>query len=419
MDSGSSRHRSWLLICSVLAVFAYLPALNNGFIADDYAILKRVEILKTQPLYLYQVPPENFRLMSYVVFGAVKAVAGYHAWPFYAFNIGLHLVNLVLLFRLLRVLLQDDAVVRLAVLFFAVFQAPQEAIMWLAAMNETTMFFFTVVALLAWWRKQFAASALAYGFALFSKESAVIVPVLIVLMDLYKEKVFVWRRYLVLLIPTAVFAVIFLLTLSNNFMLTNRSYSFGPQALLVVGKSLHRLLWPWFYVFVAMGWLARRRLPSLREVFVYLAAVVVVMLPYMFIAYQTSLPSRQLYLACAILMTLFATLLKPLRETRLLSFAVITFVAFNIGYLWLRKDRQFEERAAPTSRLIETLRQYRPQTAIITNFAYPYPEIASSAALAVPGWAGLVTVAEAGNCTHCLQLEWDSTTLRYRAVQVP
>src|SRR5215813_14108377 len=92
----------WLTLCCSLAAFAYLPALNNGFIADDYVILKRIEILKTQPLYLYQVPPENFRLVSYVIFGFFKAIAGYDARPFYAINIALHLANMLLLWRLLH-----------------------------------------------------------------------------------------------------------------------------------------------------------------------------------------------------------------------------------------------------------------------------------------------------------------------------
>ena len=121
----------WLILCCLLAVFAYTPSFNNGFIADDYVILHRTDILKTNLFYLYQVPPENFRFVSYVIFGLLKTLAGYHAWLFYAFNIGLHLANIVLLFRLLQIVLNDDVTARLAVLLFAVFQAPQEAIMWL------------------------------------------------------------------------------------------------------------------------------------------------------------------------------------------------------------------------------------------------------------------------------------------------
>src|SRR6185369_9310909 len=110
--------------------------------------LKRIETLKTQPLYLFQVPPENFRLVSYFIFGALKTLVGYHASVFYAFNIALHLANIILLSRLLRVLIKDETTIALSVILFGTFQAPQEAVMWLAAMNETTLFFFTLLTLI-------------------------------------------------------------------------------------------------------------------------------------------------------------------------------------------------------------------------------------------------------------------------------
>ena len=86
-----------LLIACLLAALAYAPALNNGFIADDYVILQRVGLMRAQPLYLLQVPPENFRFVSYIVFGFLKSIAGYDARVFYAFNIALHIANIALL----------------------------------------------------------------------------------------------------------------------------------------------------------------------------------------------------------------------------------------------------------------------------------------------------------------------------------
>jgi hypothetical protein len=261
---------------------------------------------------------------------------------------------------------------------------------------------------------------------LFSKESAVIIPALALLLDLHQEApslrsgTAVWsfcRRYFALAIPTAGFAAIFLLTISNNFMLTNRSYLVGPQVILVLFKTVHRLLWPWFYIFLAVAWINARRPPSLVRIGAYLGLVIVTMLPYMFIAYETSLMSRQLYLASAVLMTLFAVTLNPLRGTRLLPVVVASFAVFNIGYLLLRKDGQFEERAAPTTQLIAALREHRPQPTVIKNFAYPFPEIVSSATLAAPGWDPALVVVDQGDagCSDCLELEWDSQTRQYKA----
>jgi hypothetical protein len=403
-------------MCCFLAAVAYLPILNNSFIADDYVILKRIEKLKTDPLYLYQVPPENFRSVSYLVFGTLKQIAGYRAWPFYVFNIGLHIVNILLLWRLLRLVIEDKTTAGLAVLLFAVFQAPQEAVMWLAAMNETTLLCFTLLTLLSWSAKRYAFAGLFYLLALFSKESAIIIPAFVVLLDWYRQQRRPWHSYMFLLFPALLFFAIFLVTVSNNFMLTSRSYAVGFQAIVVLGKSIHRLLWPWFYIIAAVAWFRMRRAPSLAAIGGCLGVVVITMAPYMFIAYQTSLPSRQLYLASAVLMTLFALLLRPLRDTALLKVVIAAFVAFNVGYLWLRKDGQFEERAAPTTELIIALQRVRPQRTIIKNFAYPFPEVAAAAGVAA-GWdETLISIHDLGEeCEKCLQLEWNSRDLRYEA----
>ena len=126
----------------MLCLTAYAPTLKNGFIADDYVILQRTQILKADPFYLFEVVPENFRTTSYVVFSALRSLVGYDPRWFYAFTIALHFVNCLLFYRLLRRLDESSPIPARATLLFAVFQAPQEAVMWIAAMNEGLQAFF-------------------------------------------------------------------------------------------------------------------------------------------------------------------------------------------------------------------------------------------------------------------------------------
>jgi hypothetical protein len=404
-----------LVIASLLAIAAYAPALNNGFIADDYVILQRIGLMKAEPLYLLHVPPENFRFVSYLVFAFCKMIAGYDARLFYAVNIALHLANIALLRYLLMLVTGDDFVANTAALLFAVFQAPQEAVMWLAAMNETTLAFFTFVALIMWWQKRYFLAAAAYALALFSKESGIIVLLVISLWELKQRQWKPFRAYTFLLIPTGIFSAVFLWTMSRNFMVANHLYALGPNAILVLLVTLHRLIWPWFYILLFLVWLRTRERFSPRSFPIYLACVLLPMLPYMFITYQNSLQSRQLYLASAVLMIVFALLLKPLRGTVCLPLFIVAFVGFNVGYLWVRKDGQFEDRAAPTTQLVEALRVHMPQPTLVLNFAYPYPAIAQAAALAVPGWAPkLIQVGESPTqCGGCLALRWNPGSKRY------
>jgi hypothetical protein len=407
-----------LLIPCILAALAYAPALNNGFIADDYVILQRTGLMRSQPLYLFQVPPENFRFVSYAVFAFLKSIAGYDARIFYAFNIALHIANIALLRHLLILVMKDDFIANTASILFAVFQAPQEAVMWLAAMNETTLTFFTLIALLMWWKKRYLAATAAYAIALFSKESGIIVLLLIGLLELKQREWKSYRVYALLLIPTAIFAGVFLWTMRTNFMIANHFYAVGPHAIVVLLVSFHRLIWPWLYIVLFLVWMGSRNLPQtsiFKRLPTYLACVLVPTLPYIFITHQNAILSRQLYMASAVLMTVFALLLKQIQGTTLLRVFVVVFVAFNIEYLWFRKDPQFEDRAAPTTQLVAVLRRHMPQPALVLNFAYPYPAIAQAAALAVPGWTPeLIHVDESPErCTGCLMLRWNTLDKRY------
>ena len=74
-----------------------------------------------------------------------------------------------------------------------------------------------------------------------------------------------------------------------------------------------------------------------------------------------------------------------------------------------------EERAAPTTALIEELKKHPPQRALIVNFAYPYPEIAKAATRFAPGWqADDIQVNGAPEaCRGCLVLTWNAAERSY------
>jgi hypothetical protein len=139
------------------------------------------------------------------------------------------------------------------------------------------------------------------------------------------------------------------------------------------------------------------------------------MLPYMFINYQHHLPSRQLYMASMVLVSLFARLLCEVRSGQVRTAFIAGFVIFNIHYLWYKKDPQFEERASSTTRLIQELRQHPPSRVLLIDFPYPQIEIARAAALAAPGWrADLIEYARKDSeCAACLILRWDPKSRRY------
>ena len=138
------------------------------------------------------------------------------------------------------------------------------------------------------------------------------------------------------------------------------------------------------------------------------------LIPYIFVTYTNAIPSRQVYLASAVLTSVMAAALLELNSKFRTTF-VASFVVFNIAYLWIRKDAQMEERAAPTTALIHELQNRPPQRTLIVNFAYPYPEIAKAAAQFAPGWSPeyIETNGTTETCRGCLVLTWNAAEHRY------
>lgn len=405
------------LLILAAAILAYLPSLNNGFIADDWVILHRVDVLKADPLYLNEVVPENYRLTSYAVFGLLKSFSGYNPVPFYVFNILLHALNCILLSVVVREVTGDSRLGWTSGLFLAVFQAPQEAVVWLAAMNETLSVCFMLLTLLCWSRGRQALAALTFIAALYSKESSLILIVLLPLIELNRGKHVAWRDYWILALPAVLFSITFILTLSMNFQLGHGTYRLSPQGFLVLFKSLHRLIWPWGYLMIVAVIFAQRERLNRRAVD-WALLIPLTMLPYIFVRYTTNIPSRQTYLASALFLPLLAAGMLSLKTKAMRVGLVAAFIGFNIIYMWSVKDAQMEARALPTTALVETLKEYLPQDVRLRGFEYPVDLIPKAVAVSLPGWRWDQVDLDVP-CERCLLLEWHRDEGRYVVSRTP
>ena len=140
----------------------------------------------------------------------------------------------------------------------------------------------------------------------------------------------------------------------------------------------------------------------------------IALLPYIFLTYQNHVPSRQEYMASMGIVWALAILIQGLDNRALRRAFILTFIAANIGYIWM-KDTQFERRAAPTNRLIEELRARTPQDLVIVGFP-ANPWIAKNTARMVPGWQpGMIHVdPPASACSYCPVLRWNPHTENYQ-----
>ena len=108
----------------------------------------------------------------------------------------------------------------------------------------------------------------------------------------------------------------------------------------------------------------------------------IALVPYSFLTYSTQIPSRQVYLASAGLAMLVGLALAPYQGRRVAAALLALMLVHNTAYLWTKKRAQFEQRAAPTDRLIDFAR--RTPGAIWVQ-CFPLPPIVATEAVRLAG----------------------------------
>jgi hypothetical protein len=221
------------------------------------------------------------------------------------------------------------------------------------------------------------------------------------------------RHYWYLIVPTLVFSILFIYLMSRNVMLTHGLYAFKAHAFLVLVRSFHRLVFPWLYVAILVFVLHERRGPP-PALGTGIAWMAIGLLPYIFLTYQNHVPSRHEYLASMGLVWALAVLLDNLSSARWRQTFVIAFIVINITYLWLVKDAQFEQRASPTTQLLDHLRANPPGRLLITDFPLN-PWIAKMTARLAPGWQPEMLAIDESveSCNDCRKLRWNPKTENY------
>jgi hypothetical protein len=139
------------------------------------------------------------------------------------------------------------------------------------------------------------------------------------------------------------------------------------------------------------------------------------LLPYVFLTYSPYVPSRQMYMASMVLVSVMSYLILGLKQVRVRQALVGLFIAFNIGYMWVRNDPEFENRAAPTTELLMLLRSHQPTPVAVEEFPYPAVDIAKDVSRFAPEWnRDWIHVNEPrGSCRDCIVLRWDAGDGRY------
>jgi tetratricopeptide (TPR) repeat protein len=123
----------WSLVLVGVAVLAYLPAINGGFVWDDDATLTNNPLIKASGgLFRFwcTTEPKDYWPVTYSALWLEWRLWGMHALGYHATNLTLHVVESVLLWAILRRLRIPGAL--LAAFIFAVHPVNVESVAWIA-----------------------------------------------------------------------------------------------------------------------------------------------------------------------------------------------------------------------------------------------------------------------------------------------
>ncbi len=362
-STGSIGIRVLLLL--TLSVCSYLPALRLPFISDDFEqipMARQFSAAGWTPLW--QDTALRTRATYMLLSAALDARFGFTPVPFYAASIVLHAMCVLLVYAMCVWREIPQTVAFWAACFFAVYEGHQESVMWVAASNELLVFLFGMTTWLCWVKwlegrnwKWYAAALVAFLPAVASKESIWIFPFLMALPLLWDRSR--WRLGLAGIAPFAVIVAGYIIWVWLSRVAApdydDNRFSFGAGWLAVALNSLWRLMRIWGIPAIALL-LWRREPEDRKRIWIAAGWMLLGLLPYSFLTYQSYVPSRHTYLASVGLAVLIGTAAYRLtlehRHRLLWALAFVTLTC-NVEIIWVKKMSQFRERAEPSELLTQ------------------------------------------------------------------
>ena len=260
---------------------AYQPVWHAGFIWDDDVYITKNKLL-TAPDGLWRIwfstdSPSQYFPLVYTAFRFEHWLWGLNPVGYHWVNLLLHLVNVLLVWRLLWRLAVPGA--WLGAALFALHPVQVETVAWVTERKNLLSFLFILLALQTWvefvqetpkprWRS-YGLTLIFYLLALFAKTTACTLPAALLLILWLQKKRITWAR-LAQLVPFLLAGLAMgLVTMwweRNHIGTHGAEFAFGPlERLLIACRGvwfyLGKLLWPANLAFSYPRWTVNPHLP--------------------------------------------------------------------------------------------------------------------------------------------------------------
>jgi len=187
----------WSLFIIFFSLLIFSPALFNFFSSDDWFHLQITQIGSFRDfLGFFSFSPNQYSAAFYrplstqVFFFVFQKLFGLNSWPYYIFVFLFFGYSLWLVYYLAKAILKNEKKSLLALFFYAFSVTHFTRLYFLSAFQEILMTVFVLLAILSYLKKPSwktnLLTALFFVLALLSKETAIILPLILVLTDRFK-----------------------------------------------------------------------------------------------------------------------------------------------------------------------------------------------------------------------------------------
>lgn len=201
----TSRQTNILIVCffAIVTLIAYFPSFSSGFLFDDHPLIEKnpaVDNLKNVPLFFTskearipwthgKLQEDTYRPLQSTSYALTVRLWGKDPRYFHAENVLLHLLNGILIYFLLNRLLKKRGLSFLSSLLFLVHPLQVEAVTYLSERASLLALLFFLLSFLLFIKSnvkrgeidaKLIASLFLFSASLLSKETAIILPAVIV-----------------------------------------------------------------------------------------------------------------------------------------------------------------------------------------------------------------------------------------------
>ena len=176
-------------LIAALALLAYWNAFAGSFQFDDFKVIVDNPAVASLTAWWQSMP--GIRPLLKLSYTLNRSSAGGGVFGFHLVNLALHIGNVLLVYGIGRRLLAANPKARntvlLAALLFAVHPVQSEAVTLISGRSMSLMAFFYLGSLLAWLDQRRGLSLIAFAAALAVKETAITLPLALLLVDRIRQ----------------------------------------------------------------------------------------------------------------------------------------------------------------------------------------------------------------------------------------